>query len=115
MTATIKESLRDKRYQDQAAWQRHLSAGEYAANLGRIFSLKPIPAEKCGHPAQKQLELIKRIMLSSSDPEDLVLDSFLGFVTAIVAANIPRTALAGNRNPTFVSIVWGRVKTKSKG
>lgn len=61
---TRAEYLRDKRYADRAARERHLTAGKFATNLWRIPSLKGNSGEKCGHPAQKPLKLIERIVLS---------------------------------------------------
>jgi site-specific DNA-methyltransferase (adenine-specific) len=54
--ATVKEYLRDKRYQNLAARRRHLAAGKFATNLWRIPSLKGNSNEKCGHPTQKTRE-----------------------------------------------------------
>jgi site-specific DNA-methyltransferase (adenine-specific) len=113
--ATIKEYLRDKRYQNQAARRRHLSAGKYATNLWRIPSLKGHSAEKCGHPAQKPLKLIERIVLSSSAPGDLVLDPFLGSgTTAVVAQQHGRRWLGIEMNPAYVKIARQRLQAKFK-
>lgn len=47
------------------------------------------PSEKrCGkHPTQKPLELLERIILSSTDENDLILDPFCGSSTTGIAAN----------------------------
>ena len=111
--ATIKEYLRDKRYQNQAARRRHLLAGKFATNLWRIPSLKGSSGEKCGHPAQKPLKLIERIVLTSSDPGDLVLDPFLGSgTTAVVAEQHGRRWLGIEKNQTYVKIAQSRLKRK---
>jgi site-specific DNA-methyltransferase (adenine-specific) len=75
---TVKEYLRDKRYKNLAARRRQLAAGKFATNLWGIPSLKGNSNEKCGHPSQKPVKLIERIVLSSTDPGDLVLDLFSG-------------------------------------
>lgn len=111
--ATIQEYLRDKRYQNQAARRRHLAAGKYATNLWHVPSLKGNSGEKCGHPAQKPLKLIERIVLSSSDPGDLVLDPFLSSgTTAVVAKQHGRNWLGIESNPTYVKLALQRLKTK---
>ena len=113
--ATIKEYLRDKRYQDQAARRRHLAAGKFATNLWRIPSLKGSSGEKCGHPAQKPLKLIERIVLASSDPGDLVLDPFLGSgTTAVIAKQHGRRWLGIQMNPVYARIARQRLKAKFK-
>ena len=43
-------------------------------------------AERLGYPTQKPLSLLERIIASSSNPGDLVLDPFCGCGTALVAA-----------------------------
>ncbi len=51
--------------------------------------IKPIGAqasEREGYPTQKPVELLERIMESSSNPGDIVLDCFLGSGTTAVAA-----------------------------
>ena len=114
--ATIKEYLRDKRYQNQAGRRRHLAAGKFATNLWRIPSLKGRSGEKCGHPAQKPLRLIERIVLSSSNPGDLVLDPFLGSgTTAVVAQLHGRRWLGIEKNPAYIRIARQRIKAKSNG
>lgn len=42
--------------------------------------------EVTGYPTEKPVELLRRIILASSDPADLVLDCFAGSGTALVAA-----------------------------
>jgi DNA modification methylase len=46
----------------------------------------PGPTERLGYPTQKPLALLERIIQSSSNPGDVVLDPFCGCGTAVVAA-----------------------------
>ena len=109
--ATIAEYLRDPRYKDKAARRRHLEAGKLATNLWRIPSLKGNNAEKCGHPTQKPLKLIERIVLSSSAPGDLVVDPFLGSgTTAVVAQQHGRRWLGIERDAAYVKLARQRVR-----
>lgn len=82
----IEMYLRDKRYKDKKARYEHLSKGRYATNILSIPSLKGASKEKCGHPSQKPIELINKLILMSTDPKDLVIDPFLGSGTTAVAA-----------------------------
>ena len=77
---------RDKRYKDREARMRYLEAGKYATNVWRIPSLKGSSREKAGHPAQKPLALLDRIVCSSSRPGDLVADPFAGSGSSGVSA-----------------------------
>ena len=83
---TVTLYLRDKRYKDRDARVRHLELGKFATNLWRVASLKGTSREKCGHPSQKPLAVIERIINSSSDRGDLILDPFLGSGTSAVVA-----------------------------
>ena len=83
---TIQAYLRDKRYKDKQARERHLLKGKYATNILRVPSLKGSSKEKVGHPSQKPLTLIQQLIRSSSRQGDLILDPFLGSGTTAVAA-----------------------------
>jgi len=83
---TIEMYLRDKRYKDKEARAEHLAKGKFATNILSVPSLKGASKEKCGHPSQKPVELITKLILCSTDPGDLVLDPFLGSGTTAVAA-----------------------------
>ncbi len=65
---------------------RELANGRQMRNVWEI----PSPAsneKKYGkHPTQKPLELLRRIILASTNPGDLVLDPFVGSGTTVVAA-----------------------------
>lgn len=109
---TIERYLKDKRYKDREARMRHLARGKYATNLWRIPSLKGSSKEKCGHPAQKPLKLLERIILASSGPGDLVLDPFLGSgTTAIAAQRLGRCWLGIEINPLYAGIAKARFNT----
>ena len=112
---TIQEYLRDPRYKNRAARERHLAAGKFATNLWRIPSLKGNNCEKCGHPAQKPEKLIERIVLSSSDAGDLVLDPFLGSgTTAVVAERLGRRWLGIEQSAAYVKLAEKRIAKAQK-
>jgi len=109
---TVAKYLKDKRYKDRDARMRHLAEGKFATNLWRIPSLKGASKEKCGHPSQKPLKLVERIILSSSDPGDLVLDPFLGSGTSAVAAQAHGRAWVGIEiNPLYAELAKTRLST----
>jgi site-specific DNA-methyltransferase (adenine-specific) len=51
-----------------------------------IYGVAGTAPERLGYPTQKPLALLERIIASSSNPGDLVLDPFCGCGTALVAA-----------------------------
>jgi len=82
----IQTYLKDKRYKDMEAREKHLRKGKYATNIMRIPSLKGTTAEKIGHPSQKPIALISQLVASSSRKNDAILDPFLGSGTTAEAA-----------------------------
>jgi site-specific DNA-methyltransferase (adenine-specific) len=112
----IKTYLRDNRYKDRAARLKHLQAGKFGTNLIRVPSLKGASKEKCGHPSQKPLDLIAKLVACASDPGDLVLDPFIGSgTTAVVAESTGRRWLGIEMNAEFVALTRRRVAAMRSG
>jgi site-specific DNA-methyltransferase (adenine-specific) len=58
--------------------------------------------EKTAHPTQKPEELLRKIVLASSNPGDLVADPFSGSgTTCVVAEQLGRRWLGCDANPTY--------------
>jgi modification methylase len=63
------------------------------------------------HPTQKPEELLARIILSSSNPGDLVLDPFFGSgTTGAVAKRLGRHYLGIERDPAYVDVAKARIE-----
>ena len=57
------------------------------------------------HPTQKPEKLLERIILASSNPDDIVLDPFSGsFTTSATAIKLGRRAVGIDENPEFFKI-----------
>jgi site-specific DNA-methyltransferase (adenine-specific) len=112
--ATIELYLRDKRYKDKAARRAHLESGKYATNILRVPSLKGISKEKCGHPSQKPLGLIDKLIACSTDAGDLVIDPFLGSgTTAAAAKKLKRKWLGIEKDANYFKIAKRRLSAKA--
>jgi excisionase family DNA binding protein len=110
--ATIQSYLRDKRYKDKEAREKHLRKGKYATNILRVPSLKGSSKEKIGHPAQKPLSLIKQLIAASSRPGDWVLDPFLGSgTTAAAAEQLGRLWMGIDTDEAYLEIVRQRIES----
>jgi site-specific DNA-methyltransferase (adenine-specific) len=108
---TITKYLRDKRYKDKGARRKHLEAGKFATNILRVPSLKGVSKEKCGHPSQKPLDLIDKLILCSTDAGDLVVDPFLGSgTTAASAKRLKRKWLGIEKDSNYIKIAKARLK-----
>lgn len=111
---TIREYSRDRRYKNKAARLAHLKRGKYATNLWRVPSLKGQSREKCGHPSQKPLALIERIVLSSSAPGESVIDPFLGSgTTAVVCEKYGRNCTGIEASPGYCELARRRLQVLS--
>jgi site-specific DNA-methyltransferase (adenine-specific) len=108
--ATIALYAKDKRYKNPQARMEHLHRGKYATNLWRIPSLKGNAREKVGHPSQKPEALIERIILSSSKPDELVIDPFLGSgTTAVVAEKLQRRWIGIEKSAEYAELARKRL------
>lgn len=67
-------------------------------------------AEKTAHATQKPEALIERLILASSAPGQLVVDPFVGSgTTAVVAARLGRSWLAGDADARYVGLTRERL------
>jgi site-specific DNA-methyltransferase (adenine-specific) len=72
--------------------------------------------EKTAHPTQKPEELIRRLVLASSAPGELVVDPFAGSgTTAIVCEATGRRWLACDQDPRYVGLARARLAAASTG
>jgi DNA modification methylase len=109
--ATIATYVKDKRYKDMDARRAHLEKGKFATNILRVPSLKGISKEKCGHPSQKPLALIEKLISCSTDAGDLVIDPFLGSgTTAAAAQRLGRKWLGIEKDANYIQIATERLK-----
>lgn len=111
----IESYLRDKRYKDRKARLKHLRAGKFATNILRVPSLKGASKEKLGHPSQKPVDLIAKLIAAATDEGDLVVDPFLGSgTTAVVAQALGRRWLGIEADAKFVKLARRRIKAAGK-
>lgn len=107
---TIKAYALDRRYKNLEARLEHLNKGKKATNLWRVPSLKGSAREKCGHPSQKPLALIDRIVRSSSAPGELVVDPFVGSgTTSVIAQRLNRRCVGIERSEEYVAMARERL------
>ena len=106
----IQTYLRDKRYKNQEARERHLRKGKYATNILRVPSLKGSSREKIGHPSQKPIALIQQLIAASTRPQDSVFDPFLGSgTTAAAAESLGRKWVGIEKDHTYAAMTCQRI------
>lgn len=99
-------------------------AGQYSGNpLGKnpgdvwIFpNVKNNHIEKTLHPCQFPVELVDRLILSMTEPGDLVLDPFAGVGTAVAAAvRQGRRGCGAEKMPEYIKIARERIAQAMDG
>lgn len=90
-----------------------LSGNPLGKNPGDVWifpNVKNNHVEKTIHPCQFPVELVERLVLSLTNPMDIVLDPYMGVGSAIVGAiKHNRFGYGCDVVPEFVDIAWERV------
>lgn len=96
---------RQKRYLDEG---KGVPVGSIWDDIGPVQSSAD---ESLGYPTQKPLALLERVLQTSSNPNDIVLDAFCGCGTALVAAqNLGRQWIGIDISPTACRVMAKRLK-----
>jgi hypothetical protein len=81
-----------------------------------IPNVKAGHPEKTSHPCQFPIELAERCVLALTDPDDQVLDPFVGTGSSVLAAmKHGRSAIGIDKDGSFVTIARGRVAALQSG
>ncbi|MCB9128714.1 MAG: site-specific DNA-methyltransferase [Ardenticatenales bacterium] len=90
--------------------------GKNPSDVWDIPNVKANHIEKTDHPCQFPVSLVQRLVLSMSQPDDLVFDPFLGAGTTAVAALLNRRRIAGAElMEAYHKIAMDRVKKTLSG
>lgn len=89
------------------------------SDVWEIPFLNPKAKERVGYPTQKPIQLLENIINIASDPEDIVLDPFLGSGTTAVAAHLlGRKYIGFDINEHAIKLAHSRlanpIKTESR-
>ena len=81
-------------------------------NYTDVWSIPITSAEeRCGHPTQKPEKIIKRIIETSSRPNDIIFDPFLGSgTTAVACINTGRNFMGIEKDEDYYAIAQKRIK-----
>ncbi len=84
--------------------------GKHPDDVWEISIVAPSARDRLGYPTQKPEELMRRIILASSNPGDLVLDPFAGCGTTLVVAHEQGRRWIGiDISPTAVNLMRRRM------
>lgn len=106
-----------KYYKGEKAGQ--LSGNPLGKNPGDIWifpNVKNNHVEKTIHPCQFPVELVERLVLSLTDPGDIVFDPYMGVGSSVVAAlKHGRTGYGCDVVKEYVDVAWERVHALRAG
>ncbi len=89
---------------------KHLNQGKQMRNMWAIPYPSPGERKYGKHPSQKPLELISRLVLIATNPNDRVLDCFAGSgTTGVVAQSFGRRWVMIERDPAYLQIAQTRL------
>jgi site-specific DNA-methyltransferase (adenine-specific) len=92
-----------------ALWEPH-PLGAKPKDVFEIPTISNGMEEKTAHPTQKPEELLRKILLASSNPDDIILDPFSGSGTTIVVAEqLNRKWIGCEMNTEYNSWAIGRI------
>lgn len=99
-------------YKVMKKWDDKISPSERQMRTIWHIPLTPLREKKAGkHPTQKPVELLKRIIISSSKKGDLILDPFNGSgTTGIVAEMLGRKYVGIEKEKKFLNLTIRRLK-----
>lgn len=90
--------------------------GKNPGDLWVIPNVKSNHVEKADHPCQFPVELIERLVLSMTNPDDWVLDPFVGSGTSIIAAiRHGRRGAGAETVPKYLQLARQRIQQESEG
>lgn len=104
----LTKKARSRSIFEGAKW---LEIGYNPKDLWSISRIHKQAPERENHPTQKPLEVINRIVLSSSPKDGLVLDPFMGSgTTAISCINNQRNYIGYELNPEYCEMIEKRIE-----
>jgi adenine-specific DNA-methyltransferase len=90
--------------------------GKNPSDVWNIPNVKSNHVEKTGHPCQFPVGLVERLVLSMTEPDQWVLDPFLGSGTSVVAAiRNGRRGAGAETEPAYVEIAEERIEQAVAG
>ena len=90
--------------------------GKNPSDVWEFPNVKNNHVEKTVHPCQFPVELAERLVLSMTDPGDLVFDPYMGVGTTVIAAAMRgRDGYGCDISQEYVDIAWERIRALRAG
>lgn len=81
-----KKNIKNNKYTFNYSLMKELNGGKQIKDVWTTSLTKPSERKQGKHPTQKPLEILERIILASTNENDLILDPFCGSSTTGIAA-----------------------------
>ena len=109
-----KKDLKKSKHKFNYSTMRELNGGKQMKDVWETSLTKP-SEKKCGkHPTQKPIALLEKIILSSTDENDLILDPFNGSgTTGIVASKLNRRYIGIEQEKEYLDLTIRRKESKN--
>ena len=110
-----KKDIKKAKHKFNYNLMKQLNGGKQMKDVWETSLTKP-NEKKCGkHPTQKPIELLERIILSSTDEGDLILDPFNGSgTTGIIAKRLNRNYIGIDKEKEYLDLTIKRRKEDDK-
>jgi len=90
--------------------------GKNPSDVWNIPNVKSNHPEKTIHPCQFPVELVERLVLSLTNPQDSVLDPYMGVGSSVVAAlKNDRLGFGCEISKEYVDVAWERIRSLRAG
>lgn len=110
-----KKNLKNSKHKFNYSLMRELNGHKQMKDVWETSLTKP-SEKKCGkHPTQKPMEILEKIILSSTDEGDLILDPFNGSgTTGIVASRLNRKYIGIEKEKEYFDLTIRRKESDIK-
>ena len=104
-----KKALKTAKYKFNYETMKEMNGGKQMKDVWETSLTKPSEKKYGKHPTQKPIELLKRIILASTDEGDLILDPFNGSgTTGIVAISLNRKYIGIEKEKEYLELTIKR-------
>ena len=104
-----KKNIKKVKHKFNYSLMRELNGGKQMKDVWESSLTKPSEKKHGKHPTQKPMEILEKIILSSTDEGDLILDPFNGSgTTGIVASKLNRKYIGIEKEKEFLDLTIRR-------
>ena len=110
-----KKDLKNNKHKFNYNLMKELNNGKQMKDVWETSLTKPSEKKQGKHPTQKPIALLEKIILASTDENDLILDPFNGSgTTGIVASRLKRKYIGIDKEKEYLDLTIRRKECDSK-